>query len=83
MDITNHKIDSYNTKGTVNNIGRQITIIYGKNMDIIKKEFKNQLQIHNDARIFPEFPKVAEMSIIFLMSSYRFCRVCIYIIDVA
>lgn len=83
MDITNYRMHSYKIKGKGNNTGRQITIINGKNMDIIKKEFKNQLQIHNNARIFPEFPKVAEMSIIFLMSSYRFCRVCIYTIDVA
>lgn len=36
MDITKHKMHSYKTKGEVNNIGRQITIIYGKNLDMVK-----------------------------------------------
>lgn len=36
MDITKHRMHSYKTKGEVNNIGQQITIIYGKNLDIVK-----------------------------------------------
>lgn len=34
MDITKHGMHSYKTKEEVENIGRQITIIYGKNLDI-------------------------------------------------
>ena len=36
MDITKHRMHSYKIEEKVNNIDRQITIIYGKNMDIIK-----------------------------------------------